>query len=88
MGVDRGAAAAATTLFGYDPGVEPHFAEDRLDHDCSYTYNNVNQLISPGPASYDKDGQPLTLGNATYKWDAAGRLISVASGSQHYKIRL
>ncbi|HXR36449.1 MAG TPA: RHS repeat-associated core domain-containing protein, partial [Candidatus Binataceae bacterium] len=48
----------------------------------SYTYNSVNALTSPGSAVYDKEGEPLTLGSATYKWDAAHRLISVTSGAK------
>ncbi len=48
----------------------------------SFGYNNVNALTSPGPAVYDVDGEPLTLGGATYQWDAASRLISVAAGGK------
>jgi RHS repeat-associated protein len=47
----------------------------------NFTYNKVNELTSPGPATYDADGQPLKLGSQTFQWDAAGRLISVTDGA-------
>ncbi len=41
----------------------------------NFAYNNVNELTAPGPASYDKDAEPLTLRGASFKWDAGNRLI-------------
>jgi RHS repeat-associated protein len=84
IGVTPSAGGSRFT-FGYD------LAGNRVTQKIgaattTYTYNSVNAMTAPGPASYDKDGEPLTLGNATYQWDAANRLtsVTVAGGTTRF----
>ncbi|HEY2106109.1 MAG TPA: RHS repeat-associated core domain-containing protein [Candidatus Binataceae bacterium] len=67
--------------FGYDARSN-RTSEKVASTAIAFAYNSLNQLTSPGPASYDKDGEPLTLGSLSAQWDAAGRLISVATGTR------
>ncbi len=65
--------------FGYDLGSN-RTSEKIGPNTTSFIYNKVNELTSPGTATFDADGQPLKLGNQTFQWDAAGRLISTTTG--------
>jgi len=72
--------ATSKVSFGYDLGSN-RTSEKTGTKTISFVYNKVNELTSPGPATYDADGQPLKLGSQTFQWDAAGRLISVTGGA-------
>jgi RHS repeat-associated protein len=45
------------------------------------TYDAQDRITGPLAATYDADGNPTTLGDTTYQWDAANRLVSVARGT-------
>jgi RHS repeat-associated protein len=64
--------------FKYDPGSN-RLSEKIGSTTTNYTYNNLNELVSPGPATYDAAGEPLTLGSYALQWDGAHRLISAAA---------
>ena len=64
--------------FTYDPGAN-RLSEKIGTTTTRYTYNNLNELLSPHPATYDAAGEPLTLGSYTLQWDGAHRLISAAA---------
>jgi len=66
--------------FGYDLGSN-RTSEEIGTRTVSFAYNKVNELTSPGPATYDADGQLLKLGSQTFQWDATGRLISTTTGA-------
>jgi RHS repeat-associated protein len=67
--------------FTYDQGSNRH-SEKIGSSTTHYKYNNLNELLSPGPATYDAAGEPLTLGNDAFQWDGAHRLLSAtASGN-------
>ena len=66
-------------LYAYDPAAN-RTSETINGTSTQFSYNAVNELVAPGPASYDAAGEPLTLGNATFTWDAAHRLLAVTSG--------
>ena len=74
------ASGGSNYHFAYDNGAN-RISETVGATTTSFTYNNVNEITAPGPAIYDKDGEPLTLGGKSFKWDAANRLISVSSGA-------
>jgi RHS repeat-associated protein len=84
IGVMAAAGGGNNYVFAYDPAGNLT-SEKRGAVTKSFTYNNVNALTAPTPASYDKDGQPLMLGSATYQWDAAHRLIAVTSSTNTTK---
>ncbi len=65
--------------FAYDPGSN-RISEQAGSSTTSFHYNSVNELTSSNPATYDKDGEPLVLGNESFQWDAAGRLIAAVQG--------
>jgi YD repeat-containing protein len=74
------AGGGSTFGFSYDP------AGNRTSQTIgaavtAFSYNKVDELISPGPATYDAEGQPLTLAGLSYKWDAAHRLVAVTGGT-------
>jgi RHS repeat-associated protein len=70
--------------FGYDKGAN-RISETVGASTTSFTYNSVNELTGLSPDNYDKDGEPLTLGAQSFKWDAADRVISASSGANTTK---
>jgi RHS repeat-associated protein len=68
-------------LYAYDPA--SNRTSETIDGTSThFSYNTVNELVAPGPASYDTAGEPLTLDNMTFTWDAAHRLIAVTEGGK------
>jgi RHS repeat-associated protein len=66
--------------FTYDPGSN-RLSEKIGSTTTHYTYNNLNELLSPHPEMYDAAGEPLKSDDYTFQWDAAHRLISAADTS-------
>lgn len=84
LSLTASAGGGSNYLFGYDKAAN-RISERVGATTTTFTYNNVNALTAPVPAIYDKDGEPLTLGGRSFRWDAGNRLISVTSGANTTK---
>jgi RHS repeat-associated protein len=70
--------------FGYDPGSN-RTSEQIGATNLNFTYNIVNAQTAPTPASYNANGEPVSLAGRAFKWDAAHRLISITKGTDTIK---